>query len=394
MFANLFAPSSSAPAEVLDSAFRAYIEDTMERVRSRIPKEIAHLLQSGCELRFANADPARAWCPEIGHLRALLQIEGETTNAAAQYVLCAVCSGSPCDVTLTTRNGDVLYFGGRRLRTSVQTRVKFDHDGLVIQTAADSVYRFSCCEGVWHPNHDHDGMHRISQNVVLLGSGCIDPTLEIPADVDLSHEAFAEAAAVTMQAIGTIATVSTDYLRWCNRVLREVQLVGCKYPDISTSRSASSHPGTVVMSYPAHLVQFIESLVHECTHQYFYLLEAVAPICRDPDESGLFFSSIVGRQRPIGRILFAYHATANILFCLTLLRERCPQLAPMVAVRMKEHTPICEQLLGVLSDNAALLSDQASAFWQPSKDAVLRILHTQSIVPCLSDLDSAYGQPQ
>lgn len=65
-------------------------------------------------------------------------------------------------------------------------------------------------------------------------------------------------------------------------------------------------------------VPLAEMLVHETTHQYYYLLTRMGPV-DDGSDAELYFSPAKQRGRPIHYILIAYHAFANVL----LFSQRC-----------------------------------------------------------------------
>lgn len=102
-----------------------------------------------------------------------------------------------------------------------------------------------------------------------------------------------------------------DYLSWVERVLRAILV--CERPESSwiVSGSASMLPGVVHVSYPAEAMDIADALVHECAHQHFYLLEHVGPFDDGSDER-LYWSPPVRRDRPLSKILMAYHAFANV----------------------------------------------------------------------------------
>jgi HEXXH motif-containing protein len=54
-----------------------------------------------------------------------------------------------------------------------------------------------------------------------------------------------------------------------------------------------------------------EILVHESSHQYFYLLERLGPV-DDGADARRYWSPATGSERPLRRILIAYHAFSNV----------------------------------------------------------------------------------
>ena len=76
-------------------------------------------------------------------------------------------------------------------------------------------------------------------------------------------------------------------------------------------RVQRAHSGQIAISAPASPIAIAELLVHECSHQYFHLAEEFGPI-QDPEDKTAYWSPVAKRYRPIGRILCAMHAFANL----------------------------------------------------------------------------------
>src|SRR6185312_15271355 len=84
------------------------------------------------------------------------------------------------------------------------------------------------------------------------------------------------------------------------------------------SGSSASEPGRCHMSVRAGQVKLAEMLVHEATHQYYYLVTRLGPV-DDGTDSTLYYSPVKNCYRPLAYILIAYHAFANVL----LFSQRC-----------------------------------------------------------------------
>jgi len=55
-----------------------------------------------------------------------------------------------------------------------------------------------------------------------------------------------------------------------------------------------------------------EMLIHEASHQYFELLNKLGPTV-DPNHTKLYYSPVKQCERPLNKILLAYHAFANVM---------------------------------------------------------------------------------
>lgn len=122
---------------------------------------------------------------------------------------------------------------------------------------------------------------------------------------------------------------------WVERVLRFVAPWKVT-SDIRPSGSSSSNlaPGLIGAGNHDHIVSLADTLVHEASHHYFYVALLLGP-AHDGSDTNLYFNPFLELDRPIDRILLAYHAFANVLtFCheatfrghAAYLDTRVPQL--------------------------------------------------------------------
>jgi HEXXH motif-containing protein len=108
-----------------------------------------------------------------------------------------------------------------------------------------------------------------------------------------------------------LAAHAPDTLDWVSRVLRDVVVCVPEAAFRAVSGSGEQAPGIIHVSYPLGRMDIAEILIHECAHQYFYLLERLGPL-DDGSDSRLYWSPPIRRERPLSRILMAYHALANV----------------------------------------------------------------------------------
>ncbi|URM88975.1 HEXXH motif-containing putative peptide modification protein [Streptomyces sp. MRC013] len=113
------------------------------------------------------------------------------------------------------------------------------------------------------------------------------------------------------EAFGILAASSPEYLEWVERVLRHLVVCAPK-PGFRVVSGSNLHaPGTVHLCHPLTPTEIAEVLVHECAHQYFYILARVGPV-DDGSDGRLYWSPPVRKERPLSRVLMAYHALANV----------------------------------------------------------------------------------
>jgi HEXXH motif-containing protein len=101
------------------------------------------------------------------------------------------------------------------------------------------------------------------------------------------------------------------FVPWIERVLRGVVVCDVEVGFRVVSGSGEDAPGIIHASYPVSPMDIAEMLVHECTHQYFYMVQRVGPVDDGTDEE-LYWSPPIRMNRPLSRILMAYHALGNI----------------------------------------------------------------------------------
>ena len=122
---------------------------------------------------------------------------------------------------------------------------------------------------------------------------------------------MAEAVASISSAADWIAEVSPEHHAWVSRLIRGYAITqmpqGCEL----SSGSYQSRPGLVHISMPLDKVLIAETLVHEASHQHYFLMNTVAKMVR-PGPSQSVYSPIKKMQRPVDRTLFALHACHNI----------------------------------------------------------------------------------
>ena len=105
------------------------------------------------------------------------------------------------------------------------------------------------------------------------------------------------------------------YYAWIAAVLREVVPLAPR-----SGTSSSSHmawPGQLRLSVRGSLIEYVTALVHECSHQYFFMVQAFAPFVR-PDAPDVF-SALKNRDRPLEKALLGLHAVGNMLFAYQAL---------------------------------------------------------------------------
>jgi hypothetical protein len=158
-----------------------------------------------------------------------------------------------------------------------------------------------------------------------------------------------------------------EYLDWITPMVRYLVLSAAPRQGF-TSGSDRFNPGVVAVSFPIDVVSFAESLVHETSHQYYFLLSCASDLT-DPNHQQLYVSPLRRTARPLDKILLAYHAVANIICLYQLLISRgAPHQPSHPAV---ERVVLDYEILaGHLLDNP-WLTDAGRALFEPIHNLIM-----------------------
>ncbi|WP_369780687.1 HEXXH motif-containing putative peptide modification protein [Streptomyces sp. R33] len=100
------------------------------------------------------------------------------------------------------------------------------------------------------------------------------------------------------------------YLDWVTKVVKyAVPLTPVSGRDVS--HSSNMRPATIAFSANRNPAALAETLVHEASHQYCNILRRLGRL-DDGTDPTVYHSPLRDTGRPIGKILVAYHAVANI----------------------------------------------------------------------------------
>jgi HEXXH motif-containing protein len=112
-------------------------------------------------------------------------------------------------------------------------------------------------------------------------------------------------------AAGVIA--GTEYLAWVETVVRFLVPWRAAPGELpSGSSSGACIPGVIGIGNHEQPLALADTLVHEASHQYCYIITKLGPLDDGSDQS-LYYNPFLEVKRPISRIVLAYHAFANIL---------------------------------------------------------------------------------
>jgi hypothetical protein len=110
------------------------------------------------------------------------------------------------------------------------------------------------------------------------------------------------------------------YFEWVTRVIRRVVVLHSEQ-DLLRSGSHENQYGTIHISDNLRVLSVAEMFVHEASHQYLELLRKLGPTVNSAHKQ-LYYSPVKQCDRPLHKILLAYHAFANVMLYYSELSAR------------------------------------------------------------------------
>jgi hypothetical protein len=172
-------------------------------------------------------------------------------------------------------------------------------------------------------------------------------------------------------AVSVISEFADLYLPWVSGVLRDLIPLPQAKPGMVNSGSDRFSPGVICVSNQHDRWVLAETLVHEATHHYLYILERLGPF-EDGTDQTLYFSPFRNMGRPIYFILLAYHAFANVfLFYRMAWTHGLGPNDPRVRVdqrlqKLGKQLEIMEQALQATT----ALTPLGRALWEPLHERI------------------------
>jgi HEXXH motif-containing protein len=184
----------------------------------------------------------------------------------------------------------------------------------------DPLWAYSAPTFVSHEELRHVYVHDWNEPDVTID----DVVVEWPIAERSGRESLASSAAESIRD-GLVALQAANplYFEWASTLFRGVAATPLGHDDMRQSGSYIHHPGVFNCGFPGFACESTaEVIVHEISHQNYLLLNSVYPLCND-NIDGLIYSSLKGKERSLSRVLFAYHAAANMaLFWNDLARKK------------------------------------------------------------------------
>lgn len=189
------------------------------------------------------------------------------------------------------------------------------------------------------------------------------PAFPFGNDVGWTEQSNAAVVANLREAFAVLQEYAPAYLPWVRDTLRYVVPVAPPAPDVRRSYSVKGLHGVVFMSFPASPIKTAETLVHECAHQHYHLAEEWFRLQNGRDERS-YYSVYVRKERPIDRVLIAFHAFANVVLLHRDCVARNAPFADVCARIVAENEPHLAEFKTFLEGSNGL-TKAGRAMWEP-----------------------------
>jgi HEXXH motif-containing protein len=330
--------------------------------------------QLACLPDFAGAHPVQSDRALTSLAAALTSPEADPTAAAARALLLLLTAGADlaaADIVLErpARLGwhDHLLPKARRVVSATHERVELDLAGSGGNSASGDRQVFRRGELGGDPRAV--ALPRIDA-MCVIAPWAVDTYASIHVPFALSPLPIDDIVAPLRDAWHLIELASPETFQWCGRVATDVvALAG----DLGTSRSGSNRdaPGQLALSVPASPLTLAELFVHECSHQYFHLVEELGPV-DDGSDSTLHWSPLTRSERPLDRILIAHHAVANIIRFYRAVAARGLDVDGHAEAELDRQT-VCLHALETALEKTGALTEHGRALYTPAALLDVRI---------------------
>lgn len=370
---------------------RAYSEAVIKRVQRQGGPEAGswRILD---ETR-GGAGHAADWTPEMGAAQFALK-GGDARLGLLHAALGAAVAGEAGECRLTLSAPVLVGLAGYRLRLEGQVQVSFGADRIRFQEASNGAVQLafertptgwrlaagapSGAITVWAPSFlTASGFEDRYVIAATARAGSeTEPPSWPPAPAD-EREAFqTEAADQVSAALALLCGLGPHYEDWIAPIFRGVVAYARDPEDSDRSSSSPAQPGIVSLSFPISTERLAQLLVHELSHQYFFVFNYVAPLT-NKDDTTLYYSSLKRRQRRIDKILLALHASANMALYWSdlaaadgLSPER--EMGLLAALRHAKH-------LGAIADQSIGLTPEGRRLWTLQKELLAARGHATDV---------------
>jgi HEXXH motif-containing protein len=340
---DIISPLSFSAGKCHDVLATAYLKGVLGKLSRATPTdtEARRIIDQSIMPMLAQLPvTSRCWQPEVGALMQRMR-EGNQEGAVAQALLVLHALGIEGNWELELSQPTDFSFAGHFFRWVGRMTVSTVGAEINISGAQGQRLRLVSRAGRWgapdggaqalwyrQPGYCRHGaadgvyIHDWAEPEVVGD----DVVVEWPITAVYSaRESLVESAVNTIDAgLEVLEQAGDYYLRWVGQLFRGVAATPLRFDDMRQSGSYLDHPGVFNCGFPGFAAESTaEVIVHEISHQNFLLLNSVFPLSVDYEDD-LIYSALKGRKRPLSRVLFAFHAAANMALFWDDLATRQP----------------------------------------------------------------------
>ena len=344
---------------------------------------------SGLRYLIEKLSPTMArnlWGPELTEAsRALLSADSLVRRGFRLQVLLALCAaGAEFDAEETVPAGVPVYCGGVRRRFDREKTFAFRAGSLIHRPCAqtgdrsqNSLERQRTSLGYTCQTWSY-GISFLDDTYSLIGT-----QFAADAPFQLDHAAMHRYLPDLQAALNSLSAGGAGLLEWVTNVVRIVYLLEATPGRLETGASPQ-FAGGIRLSVPCWSAVVGEGLVHEASHQYFYILDLATPLAIGGDKgAAAVWSPLRQCLRPCWRVLLGFHAYLSILMYYTDILSRgdiSDTPKEIVEERGNECVELLRETVKSLDGAGELMTSDGLAFYELMRAEFRAVSSRSSVV--------------
>lgn len=333
-------------AGVVEQYASSVIEVFLSRFSDSLPDASAGVV-SLLETAARHSTFEQVWSPALGRALRMTKLGDElrARRVATELLLQAFAAGMCGQWEINLARSGRLLFGHHLLPNCNAMKVESDGHNCHVETKSDLGLKeisFSRPSGarLWTADSaDLLFLHAIKQDrasIVLLSEDAINPEVYGGLGFPAVSQITTPKVDALVHAFDLLKNSLPEFFLWVSRILRWLILVESGEQKYLRSGNTEGNCGLVYISDATEELSIGEMLVHEASHQYFFVLTRIG-LPTDPTHEELYFSPFVNTMRRLDRILLAYHAFANV-YLFYRGYEQCASTQEAAEVRRRMQT--------------------------------------------------------
>ena len=232
--------------------------------------------------------------------------------AATQVAVCLAARGVAGEFEARWRDPSRVRLHCHVTAHSTKLRLSARHDAVDITLDDGSVTTLRHGEMERSPSSGWQRLASVQmhQAQMIVWSDETRDVCALAPELEFAREPVLRSADTLREAIALVRASCPVYIEWIDDTARSIVPTAAA-PQTSTSHSNADNPSVIHASFPSDPLRAAEVLIHECSHQYYLLLQTRHRLATFDDDT-LYYSPYAKADRHIERILLAFHAFANV----------------------------------------------------------------------------------